>query len=280
MKTKQILPLLLLFIFSNAFGQKLEKIKGSKVVIITTKNIPPFHTINMGQDIELNLVKAELPSLEIEADDNLHETVMCTVVDSVLKIERIKEITRSKKYKLRINYTNSLNKIVLYDEAKLIATNKIELKKLNINCSEKSKAFLNLNIDEFKIDFKDKSKAELNITSKSSTLLLSDESKLKALIVSPEIKIDLLQKAEATIEGESLYALIRIDNTTELMAKNFSVTNLTLKTVNEAEAAVNAKNLTLSAGDTTETNLYGDCKIEIENFSGNAILAKKEFKVK
>lgn len=276
MKLKNTAILFILLISSIAFGQKLEKIKGSKVVILTTKEIPPFHTIKMGQDLELNLVKAETPSLEIEADDNLHETVLCTVIDSVLKIELVKQVSRSKKHEVRINYTNSLKNINLTNEAKLIATNKIELNQLNVVCKDKSSAFLNLNVDNLTLEFTEKAKGEMNIISKSSTIQLSNDSKLKALLVSPSVKVDLLQKAEAVIEGECLDGLIRVDNNTELMAKNFAVTNLRLETLNEAEATVNTKNLSLSADDTSEIDLYGDAKITIEKFSGNAILAKKE----
>lgn len=123
----------------------------------------------------------------------------------------------------------------------------------------------------------DKSEAELNIKANNTTVEVSKDAELKALIASPEVKIDLYQKAKAEIEGDAAIAKMRLDNSSDLVAKKFTVSNLDITTESYSKASVNvAKNIKISAAGKSEIELLGEPKIEIVKFTNNTTLYKKE----
>jgi hypothetical protein len=122
----------------------------------------------------------------------------------------------------------------------------------------------------------DKSKIELNLKSETSFIELSKNSSLKALINSAELKCDLYQKSSTIIEGDSDNSIIRIDNLAELNASKFNSKTSDLTIEGKASCSLLVENnFTLDANDNTEINVYGDPKIEIRKFSGEAKLLKK-----
>ena len=54
---------------------KLEKIKGSKIVTVTTKEVESFENVEIEEFLDVYFVKSEKTSIEIEADDNLHDII-------------------------------------------------------------------------------------------------------------------------------------------------------------------------------------------------------------
>lgn len=122
----------------------------------------------------------------------------------------------------------------------------------------------------------DKSKAELNSKSESVTLELSKNAELKALVATQNLKADLYQKTEASIEGDAATAKIRLDNNANLTAKKLTVGELELIAESYTNANVNAsKNIKITATGKSEIQLFGNPKIEMVNFTDNAILYKK-----
>ena len=75
-----------LFLTTIAVAQKKEKIKGSKIVTVWVKEIPSFENIEINDNFEVFLVKSDKPSLEIEADDNLHEIINYEVAGETLRV--------------------------------------------------------------------------------------------------------------------------------------------------------------------------------------------------
>ena len=71
------IPFLLVALLVTTFSlaQKKEKIKGSKIVTVAIKELKSFENIEVGDNFEVLLVKGDKPSLEIEADDNLHDII-------------------------------------------------------------------------------------------------------------------------------------------------------------------------------------------------------------
>lgn len=85
---------LLLIILSTSIvqGQKKEKIKGSKIVTLSIKKLENFQNIDIEDNLEIYLVKADSASLEIEADDNLHDIINYTVIGNTLRINALKDV--------------------------------------------------------------------------------------------------------------------------------------------------------------------------------------------
>jgi len=277
MKPRLFTSLIILLLSTTlVFSQKAEKIKGSKVVTSSIQQVKPFTMIEVEDNIEIYLEKGTKSEIKIEADDNLHDVISLKVENNILIISTSKEIQGFKKLSVKVTYTNDLNLITTKDESIITAIQEIILDTITFKSLDKSKLFLNVNAGNFNLLADDKSKIELNLKSETSFVELSKNSTLKALINSSELKCDLYQKSSAIIEGDSDNSIIRIDNLAELNASKFNSKTSDLTIEGKASCSLLVENnLTLDANDNTEINVYGNPKIEIRKFSGEAKLLKK-----
>ena len=277
MKNKIAYVLVALLMVTISFDQKKEKIKGSKIVTVTVKEIETFDSIDIADNLEVFLVKSDKNSVEIEADDNLHDAVIFEILGSTLKLYSTKDVIRAKKFSIRINYTNELKLIVVKNEAILNALADLNLDTITIKNFDSSKSYLNVKSSSFTLVLNDKAEAEVNIKAEKTILEMSTNSQLKALIASPDFKLDMYQKAKAEIEGDAAIANIRLDNNTSLKAKKFPVTEMNLITEMYSYCEINVKDkITISAIGKSEIELLGDAKVDLPVFRNNAKLQKIE----
>lgn len=277
MKPRLFTSLIILLLSTTlVFSQKAEKIKGSKVVTSSIQQVKPFTMIEVEDNIEIYLEKGVKSEIKIEADDNLHDVISLKVENNILIISTSKEIQGFKKLTVKITYTNDLNLITTKDESIVTAIQEIILDTITFKSLDKSKLFLNVNAGNFNLLADDKSKIELNLKSETAFVELSKNSSLKALINSSELKCDLYQKSIAIIEGDSDNSIIRIDNLAELNAIKFNSKTSDLTIEGKANCSLLVENnFILDANDNTEISIYGNPKIEIRKFSGEAKLLKK-----
>lgn len=277
MKPKIYLSIItLIFSTSILLAQKAEKIKGSKVVTTSQKEIKSFNAIEIGDNLEVNLEKGDKNEIKIEADDNLHDIINLEVQDDILMISTSKEAQGFKKLSVKITYTNNLNLVTTKDESVVNAIQEIILDNITFKTFDKSKLFLNVNSKNFILQSNDKSKIELNLKGENSFIELSKNATLKALINSVDLKCDLYQKANAVIEGDATNANLRLDNSAELNARNFNIKNGNLAIEGNANCSILAENsIVISATDRAEIALFGTPKIEINKLEGEAKLLKK-----
>jgi len=184
----------LLFVTNISLAQKKEKIKGSKIVTVAIKDLNSFENIEVSDNFEVLLVKGTIPSLEIEADDNLHDIINFEVSGNTLRVNALKEASSFKKFTIRINYSDNLKLIIARNEATIKALADLELENITIKNYDNSKSFVNVKSDNFSLILDDKSSAEINVKSENTTLELSKSSEILALVVSPVFKIDMYQK--------------------------------------------------------------------------------------
>ena len=277
MKPRLFTSLIILLLSTTlVFSQKAEKIKGSKVVTSSTQQVKPFTMIEVEDNIEIYLEKGVKSEIKIEADDNLHDVISLKVENNILIISTSKEIQGFKKLTVKVTYTNDLNLITTKDESIVTAIQEINLDTVTFKSLDKSKLFLNVNAGNFNLLADDKSKIELNLKSETAFVELSKNSSLKALINSSELKCDLYQKSSAIIEGDSDNSMIRIDNLAELNAIKFNSKTSDLTIEGKANCSLLVENnFILDANDNSEISVYGNPKIEIRKFSGEAKLLKK-----
>ena len=274
---KALFLLLIIFSASFTFGQKKDKIKGSKIITHTIKEVESFQNIEIEDNVEIFLVKADSASIEIEADDNLHDVVNFSVVANTLRITTLKTVSSSKKFSLRVNYSAELKLITVKNDAKLHALNALQLDSITIKNFDNSASYLNVNSNSFTLILDDKSEAEINVKAQNTIVQLSKSAELKALIASPQVKIDMYERAEAKIEGDSDAAKIRLDNNANLTASKFSVKSLDLTVENYAKCEVNATtDIAITASGKTQIELFGEPKIEMKKFTNTTTLYKKE----
>lgn len=275
---KIIVLFALVFATSVTFGQKKEKIKGSKIVTHTVTDLESFVNVEVEDNLEVFLVKADKPSLEIEADDNLHDAINFSVAGNTLRIFALKDVIGAKKFSIRVNYTENLKLVVAKGETRVNALNELQAENVTIKNYDKSKSFLNVKSEYFTLILNDKAEAELNVKAQNTTLELSKDAELKALVASPEVKVDMYEKSEANIEGDTENLKLRLDNSSTLDAKKFTARNLEITVEGYAKADVNVvEQVNISASGKSEIKLYGEPKITITKFTNSTTLYKKEF---
>ena len=277
MKLKFLHILVALFMVTVSFAQKKEKIKGSKIVTATVKEVESFDSVDVGDNLEIYLVKSDKNSVEIEADDNLHDAIIFEIIGNTLKLSATKDVIRASKFKVRVNYTSELKMVVVKEKATLNALADLNLEDIVIKNYDNSKSFLNVKSTNFSLILNDKAYAELNIKAQKTTFELTGNSKIKALVASPEFKLDMYEKAKAEIEGDAAIANIRLDNSSEFKAKKLAVTEMNLKTEMNSYCEINVKDKVLiSATGKSQVELLGDAKVELPVFRDTARLQKIE----
>lgn len=257
-------------------AQNKEKIKGNRDVTVQQAYIDPFEKIVVTGNFVVEIAYNEKPSVEVEADDNLHEVIIYGVENGVLTFTTSKRITSKKKLAITVYYSNVLNNIELKDNAEIRSLTSLELKNASLRASGNSRAYLNIRTDNFTFNSLDKSKSRLNLTADSTAIELSGTSKLDALINSKALKMDMYQRSDATVEGDAEAAAFRLDNSTTFKGKNFTTTNCNLLSEGKSSTTITVnETITIDASGSAQVYLYGEPKITMERFTDTAKLQKK-----
>ena len=268
--------LLLLLVTTFTFAQKREKLKGSKIVTTSIKEVGEFDGIEADDNLEVYLERGEKNEIKIEADDNLHEIIGMDLRDKMLRLYTTKESTIFKKLIVRVTYTKSLNKVIAKNESAIYAIQELQLDDITFNSYDYSKLFLNANAKKFTLIADDKSKTELNLKSDDGSLQLSKSASIKALVAAIKFKCDLYQKANAAIEGITEKGTIRLDNNSTFTGTKFTLKEANVTTEGNSTGTILAETtISIAAGDKSELTLFGNPKVELTRFSEEAKLIKK-----
>jgi hypothetical protein len=257
-------------------AQNDERIKGDRNVTIKQTYIDPFNKIVVGEDFYVEVIYNKRPSVEVEADDNLHEFITFEVKDSVLVFKTTKKIVSSKKMNIKVNYGDAFQKIETRDDAEIRSLTSLELKNATLSTSGASKAYLNIKAESFKFESRDKARVKLNVTAKTSSLVLSDNSKLDAFISSPEVTFDLYQRSNADIEGAAKNVVIRTDNNSKFNGSNFTAQTCNLTSEISSDVYIEIiDSIAIEASGSSAIYLFGNPKITLNKFLDTAKLQKK-----
>jgi hypothetical protein len=272
--------LLILLISSVALGQKREKIKGSRIVTTEQKEIGDFENIEVEDNIDLFLQQGDKTELEIDADDNTHDAIVISLSNGTLRLSTSQDVTSTKKFSVKVTYTDNFKMLIAKDEANVTALTDIKLDNFTFKTSGGAKIYSNVRAKVFTLMANDKAKAQLNITAESTIIELSKNSQLTALISSPKIKLDMYQKAIATIEGDVNDLRIRLDNNTNLTGKNLTAKNADIIAEGNANVSIAVTGIVgIDISGKSEIDLHGDqTKIEIRKFTDSAAIRKKPLK--
>jgi hypothetical protein len=89
--------------------------------------------------------------------------------------------------------------------------------------------------------------------------------------------VNQLQRTDATVEGTTESAVIRIDNSSNFYGNNFTVNTCSLFIADNSDATIEVTDqFTLDASGKTEIFLYGEPTITISRFLGSSKFQKKE----
>ncbi len=276
---KSPMLLLLLLTVTFAFAQKKEKLKGSRIVTVVQKEIGEFENLEVEDNLEVFLVKGDKSALEIEADDNVQSAIDANINNGTLRLSISKEVSGAKKLSIKVTYTSDFKMLIAKNESNITALDDIQLDNFTFKTFGTAKLFANVKAKSFTLMGSDKSKAELNVTAESTTIDLNKNAQLKALISSSKMKFDMYQKTIAAIEGDVIDLNLRLDNNANFTGKNLTVKNAIIIMEGSASSSINVTNLAVvEISGKTETELYGDCKVDIKKFMDSASIRKKPIK--
>ena len=273
---KKIAFLLLVLVFST-LGFSQEKIKGSRNVVLLETPIEPFNKILLSEKFDIILVEGSSTSVEIEADDNLHDYIKFEVVDSILSFSSTAKIVSSKKLEIKVRYTKELKEIELKENSEISALDKLQNEELLLKTHDNSRAYLNITSPIFNYTGNGKSKSRLNIESQKAILELNDYSNLEALIVADSLKTTLYMHSKATLEGDVNYLEINAISSSDFLGKNLTAKTAIINTEDTSDVEINVtETVNMRLTGNSDLVLYGNAKINLETFSGTATLQKKE----
>lgn len=277
---------LLSFVFIALLSTSIlaqDKIRGNKKVTTIQTEVNAFNKLIVGEKFTINFKKDDEASVEIETDENLHDVIKFSVVDSVLKFKTTKRIVSSKKMEITVSYTDVLRDIELKDNAELNSVNTVDNIGIVLKINDNARANLNLknysfkliNNNDAKLNFN--SKSRLNIESKLVDLELNEGSKTEALITCDSLKVDMYQRALAKIEGDVNIMKANTINSSKFTGKNLTVTTCDVITEDLSDFSIQViDDITIEASGTSQILLYGNPEIKLNKFSDSAKLIKKE----
>ncbi len=274
---RKIIVLGLLLLSVASFGQKKERVKGSKIVKLEQKQIDSFESLEVEDNLEVFLVQGKECALEIEADDNLIEFVEYKLAGNNLRISTSKDLSSYKKLSVRVTYTDSFKMVIAKDETNVTALSDVTLNDITFKSYDYAKLFLNAKTKSFTLMANDKSKIELNLKSEKTAIDISKSAYVKALISTTEMKFDMYQKSSADIEGDVTDVKVRLDNNTDFNGKKLVAKNATIETTSYARSSLAITNIaTIDATGNSETEIYGQpIKYDLKRFTDSAELFKK-----
>jgi hypothetical protein len=274
---KKILLILVVMMVAAPTLIAQEKIKGDRNVTIRQTFIDDFDTIIVDGDFSIEIVYNSKPSVNIEADDNLHDVIQFDVVDGVLKFMETMRITSKKKLSITVNYGDVLKHIEVKGDGEIRSLTSMELGDATLTTSDNSRAYLNINAKNFLYKSTGKSKTRLNLTADSTKIELSDNTKLDALLNSKVADFDLYLRADAVIEGAATSSVIRLDNSTNFNSPKFDVKKVDASLEVNSDLTIAAtENITIAASGDSEIYLFGSPTITITKFEDTAKLQKKK----
>ncbi|ALJ05018.1 hypothetical protein APS56_07720 [Pseudalgibacter alginicilyticus] len=257
-------------------AQKPEKVKGNRNVIIQETLINPFHTVSIDEDFEIEIIYNKIPSVEIEADENLHEFIEFEVRNDILSFNKTKRITSKKKLNIIVKYNDMLHTIETNENSEIKSLTTMELNNATLITYGSSKADLTINTNQLILEGKERSKVKLDLISEHTNITLVDNSKLDGLINSPELHLNLSQRANANLNGNGENLIIKANNYSQFIGKDFTVKTCEVICDISSDATIDVtESIMIEASGTSSIYLYNNPKITINRFTDTTKLQKK-----
>lgn len=274
---KKLTLLLLVSIISMAsFSQKKEKIKGDKNVVTVNKGFEKgFTSIEIADNLKVKLTNSLINGYTLTADNNLHDDIIFTVSEGLLKIYTTSNIVSSKKLDITLSL-NNLEHIYLKDDAELKSEKTFDSNAITIDAQNSSKFDLELKSKQVSIKMNSGAKGKLKLRADELVIALSDKANLEANINMNVTNASLANNAKLRLDGSSDKALFNLIDSSELDAKRMKASTVDVSTTKGSEVHIDArKNLSIDARDKSKVFIYSEPRIDIKKFTDKAELIKR-----
>lgn len=272
---KKLILLFLLFSIATVQAQRKPKIKGNKNVIEVNEDLPAFNAIELKDDLDIVLQKANTEGYHLTIDDNLVDVLKFKVVDSTLVISAFYKITTKKKLDITIKYYD-LNSITA-NAGKIKTQDKIDTDELYVKTNGNAKLQLNATASVMDIVMDGNSSGDLNLEVDSLNITLKDRIDAGVYAVSETNIITMQDNASVKMDGSCVNMQINLSGNSNLKARKLQADLINANLEGSANAKIYAtENLELSSRGASKTYISGDAKIEILDFLDTSELHKEK----
>lgn len=272
---KKVLILLLCLNAGILLGQRKPKIKGNKDVVEVREELPPYHSVELKDDLEILLQKTSSPGYTITADDNLIDILKFRVTDSVLTISSFYTITGKKQLDITVGH-QGLRSISLSD-GKVFTKAMISSDEFTFKASGTSRAELQLSAPLITLQMADQSKAQLNIDADSMAVEMRHKSDADIYAVAQVQTYDLREDALANLEGSADTLMVKVSEKSKFRGERMQAQDVDLECTDNVTSRVFAtRRFKLTSSGSSKTYLYGDPVIDVESFLDSSELLKRK----
>lgn len=210
----------LLFILFLGFIS-CSKISPKGEIEVKDVTVENFTKLNLKGDFKVFFAKAEQNLVSVETYPNIYKNLDIEVKNGILTIEENRKPENVDFYSITIFGKNDLNEISLSDHVEM-----------NVSGQVKSSEFL---------------------------LNLKDNSKFMGAVISDKSKVDMAQKSNANILGETKILNLKLADSASIMAPYFYVENLEMNAKNGTSAGLNIDNeMKGTLENTSKLIFYGE----------------------
>ncbi len=258
----------------QAFGQRKPKIKGNRMVVEVSEDLPAFNAIVLSDDIEVMIQKGSIEGFMLEADDNLVDVLKFNVTDGTLYISSFYKITSKKKLDITVFYTELTSLAI--SSGVITMNDVITSDYLDVNASGASRVILNASADVININMEENSSGDFNVASDSLNLSFKDRIDAKVYATGQSNTLFMYKNASVKMEGNTELFSATLYGDSNLKAEDFKANTVMLTAEDSPNIEVYAaEEFELSSKGASKTSLYGNPKINILDFLDTSQLHKE-----
>jgi hypothetical protein len=259
----------------SGYSQKKEKIKGNKEVTEIYGTLDNFNTIELNDNVKVNLTQGNKNTYQLITDQNLLNVIQFEISENILKIFTSKKIISSKK--LEINLTFSvLNEIILKDDTELISINKLVFNDLTFSAYNNAKYNLDLDAVTCRLNLYRGSNGKFKFKGENLKAQLNENAYLKGIVNSDILEINLKNRSDIALEGNVENLTLIAEGSTDIKAKKLRSDYVNLTASNNSDIYVHAnKKLIVYAKGKSDIYVFGNPEIKIEGLNDKSKIIKK-----
>ena len=197
------------------------KISPSGEIEVKDKSVENFAKLNLKGNFKVFFAKGNQNIVSVETYPNIYKNLDIEVENGILTIEENRKPENVDFYSITIFGKNDLNEISLADQVEM-----------NVSGQVKTPEF---------------------------SLHLKGNSKFMGAVIAPKSKIEMAEKSNANILGETKNLNLKLTDSASIMAPYFYVENLELNAKNDASAGLNIDNeMKGTLENTSKLIFYGE----------------------
>ena len=164
----------ILFLAIGVSSCFFDGVKGDGNIVTNKRKISnDFVRINASRGLDVYITKSKHTSLEVEADENLHELITTEVKDGTLYITATRNIWGGSTKKIHLA-ADFINEISVSSGAEVYSENTYSSDKLTINATSGSQANMELKVDDLRCE--STSGADMKLSGKAINFTVSSTS--------------------------------------------------------------------------------------------------------